>query len=74
MDRGAWRAAVHGVAELDTIEQLTHTHMHARTHTHRESIIMAVELRGQWLSAKVSDLAGLVWGQQSINTEGLTVK
>ena len=62
MDRGAWRAAVHGVAELDTIERLTHTH--ARMHTHRGSIIMAVELRGQWLGAKVSDLAGLVWGQQ----------
>ena len=31
MDRGAWRAIVHGVAkESDMTEQLTHTHTHPR--------------------------------------------
>ena len=27
MDGGAWQATVHGVVELDTTEQLTHTHI-----------------------------------------------
>ena len=26
LDRGAWRATVHGVTKLGTIEQLTHTY------------------------------------------------
>ena len=35
VDRGAWQATVHGVAELETTKRLEHAraHMHARTHT-----------------------------------------
>ena len=28
MDRGAWEATIHGVAESGMTEQLTHTHTH----------------------------------------------
>ena len=44
MDRGAWRATVHGVAKSQTrLEQLsacthTHTHTHKYTHTHCNKI------------------------------------
>ena len=30
MDRGAWRAAVHVVAELNTTEVIQHARMHVR--------------------------------------------
>ena len=30
MDRGAWQATVHRIAELDTTERLTHTHSPSR--------------------------------------------
>ena len=35
VDRGAWRAVVHGGGKvLDMTEQLTHTHTHTHAHAH----------------------------------------
>ena len=31
MDRGAWRATVHGVVKLDMTERLVYTHTHTHT-------------------------------------------
>ena len=33
MDKGAWQAAVHGVAKSVCVTKCTHTHTHTHTHT-----------------------------------------
>ena len=43
MDRGAWRATVHGVAKSQT---LLSTHTHTHTHTHSEPMSEVLIRRG----------------------------
>ena len=48
MDRGAWRATVHGVARVghDWVTERAHTHTHTHTHTHRGVLKREVGFRG----------------------------
>ena len=43
MNRGAWRATVHGVTKSQTrlTERLLHTHTHTHTHTRIEVVTLA---------------------------------
>ena len=43
LDRGAWRAIVHGVVKSWTVMKHAHTHTHTHTHTHRVSINVPIE-------------------------------
>ena len=46
MDRGAWRATVHGVTQSRTQSNLarahTHAHAHTHTHTHTHTVLVLV--------------------------------
>ena len=64
MNRGAWRAIVHGVAKSQT-QLSTHTHTHTHTHT-----LCSKREFGSWLGALVDighkpRLVGRVHGEPS---------
>ena len=44
MDRGAWRATVHGVTKSQT-QLSTHAHTHTHTHTHTQTYQVSLEPR-----------------------------
>ena len=63
MDRGAWQATVHGVTDIDTTEQLTHTHTHTRFGTSpRTSMYLPVSMaeRGGCKVSRNIALASLI--------------
>ena len=51
MDRGAWRATVHGVIESDMSQGPIHTHTYTHTDTHRFTTFSYL-IRSKDLNAK----------------------
>ena len=60
MDRGAWRATVHRVAELDTTEatERARAHTHTHTHTHTQLQFRAIKCVYTVVQATPPSLSG----------------
>ena len=65
MDRGAWWATVHGVAESETAEQLS-------IHSHQSTWLVKLALQSLWSLRKVSQV-GIIFSKRALSREEAVV-
>ena len=70
MDRGAWWATVHGIAESDRSQRLTYTHTRAHTHTHTHTQIGFPHASDSKESVCNAGDLGWILGSQKSSGEG----
>ena len=75
MDRGAWRAAVHGAKksrkQLKHMSVYTHTHTHTHTHTQILFDEASVNSLVIWMSLKKNDWTSVLLALNSVQREKL---